>query len=940
MRIFAGSGRAAISVLSAAAIFLAGISLKAQEPEARITKEITTTERTVLRGSHSPVARAENETGRVAASTRLQGVGIVFSRTATQEADLQALIAAQQDPASPLYQQWLTPEEFGARFGVAQADIQTVTSWLEQQGFTVESVSRSKNQITFSGSVQQVEQAFGTELHYYKVNGEQHFAPNADLMLPATLAPLVESVTNLSSLRPKPHVKQKGPQPASEYHFTSGQSGNHFLSPKDVATIYNITPAYNAGLTGSGEKIAVVGQSEIVMTDIEHFQSAAGFSVKDPTRMLVTSSGTATIVSGDEAESDLDLEYAGTIAPGATILFVYTGNNANFNVWNSLEYAIKNNVAPIISMSYGLCELQLGQASYNTLNNTYLAQAATQGQTVISASGDSGSADCVGTGNVTTAASLGVDFPATSQYVTGMGGSEFPTADVAAGNSTFWSSNGTTDVLSSALSYIPEQVWNDSASGTLSSGGGGISMFTSRPSWQAGVSGISAGTMRLVPDISLSASPDNAGYLYCSSDTSTKVTGSCSNGFRDSNSANLTVAGGTSFDAPIFAGMMAIINQKMGKAQGVANTKLYSLASNATTYASAFHDITSGNNGCSGAGITVCPTTSPAFSVYAAGTGYDMATGLGSINFNNLLTAWSGSSSSLTASKTTVSAATTTPASGASDSITITVASAGSSTTTPTGTVSVSVDGTVVNGALALAAGSATYAFSSTVAGAHTIAATYSGDTTYSSSSGTVTVTVSASSKSFTVSATSVTVAAGGSGTSTVTVTPQGGYTGTISWAVSSSPSSADLCFSIPNTSVSSASPVAPTLTIKTSASACGTAAITRGSGKEFFAVVLPEADTRTGGRGLLLGLAQSGLALLAIPLLLFGGRGRRVFRVAGCAALLLAAGLVNGGCSSSSTTTLPSGNAAKGTYTVTLTGTDTTTSSITASTSMMLTID
>jgi len=284
--------------------------------------------------------------------------------------------------------------------------------------------------------------------------------------------------------------------------------------------------------------------------------------------------------------------------------------------------------------------------------------------------------------------------------------------------------------------------------------------------------------------------------------------------------------------------MMAIINQKMGKAQGVANSKLYSLASNATTYASAFHDITSGNNGCSGAGTTVCPTTSPAFSVYAAGSGYDMATGLGSINFNNLLTAWSGS----------------------------------------------------------------------------------------------------AAAKSFTVSATNVTVVAGSNGTSTVTITPVGGYTGTISWAVSSSPSSTDVCFSMPNTAVSSATPVAPTLTIKTSASACGTAAITDGGGKEFFAGVLPEGAP--GWPGPLLGRAQIGLALVAIVLLLIGRRESRALRVCGWALILVAAGLVNGGCSGASTSAPPSGNAAKGTYTVTLKGTDTTTSSITATTTMTLTID
>ena len=837
----AGSGRAGISILGAAILLLVGAGANAQQPEARITKEISSVERMALRGSRPLLARAENEVGRVPGGTRLQGVSIVFSRSEAQEADLQALLAAQQNPASPLYQHWLTPEEFGARFGLADADIATMTNWLEQQGFSVDGISRSKNQITFSGSVQQVEQAFGTELHYYKVDGERHFAPSADLMLPASLAPVVQAVTNLSTFRPRPHVKQKGPQPATG-HFTSGQTGNHFLTPKDVATIYDITPAYSGGLNGTGQSIAVVGQSSILTSDISNFQSAAGFSVKLPTLIQVPNSGTATRVSGDESEADLDVEYASTMAPGATVKFVFTGNNTNTNVWDSMKYAISQNLAPIISMSYGLCEPVLGQLQYNDLNK-FLSQAAAQGQTVIAASGDGGSADCAGLTNATTAQQqqLSVDFPASSQYVTGMGGTEFLAADVAIGNTTFWSSNGTSDVVSSALSYIPEQVWNETTSGNISATGGGVSMFTPRPSWQAGVAGIPSSTFRVVPDISLSASPNNAGYLYCSSDSSTKVTGSCSNGFRDSSNTNLTVAGGTSFGAPIFAGMMAIINQKMSAAQGVVNGKLYSLAANAGTYASAFHDTTSGNNNCSLAGTMVCPSATQAFSNYNAGVGYDLATGLGSLDFSNLLNAWSTSSTG----------------------------------------------------------------------------------------------------SSFTLSATSVTIGAGGTGASTVTVTPQNGYTGTLAWTVSSSPSSTSLCFSMPNATVSGGAAVTASLAIKTSASACGTAGIVETTGQEQFAGLWLRNIYLHEWRGWPLGTLEVGLELVAILLIGLGRRRSTVLRVTVFSLLLIAVGLASTGCSSSSTAPpSSSGNAAKGTYTVTITGTDTTTSSISASTSMTLTIN
>jgi hypothetical protein len=649
----------------------------AQTPATRITTEISNSACIAIAGSRSPRARAENDAGRVPPGNKLEGINIVFSRSAAQEADLQALIAAQQDPASPLYHKWLTVDEFAARFGVADSDITKVEAWLEQQGFSVDGVSRSKNRITFSGTVGQVAAAFGAELHYYQVNGEPNFAPAGNISVPAALSSLVQTVSNLSTFRPRPHVRFKGLQPA----FTSSQTGNHFLTPKDVATIYDVNPAYNAGYDGTGQSIAIVGQSAIVLSDIEHFQSAAGFTVRDPTQILVPNSGTSTIFSGDEAESDLDLEYSSTIAPGATIYFVYVGNNQNFSVFDSISYAVDHQTAPVISDSYGLCETALSSSEYSSLNDI-LAQAATQGQSVIAPSGDDGSTDCYGTGGLSTGQqqALAVDFPASSQYVTGMGGSEFPAADVDASNTTYWAPASGSDIISSARSYIPEQVWNDDdpAFG-LSAGGGGVSTMTARPSWQTGVPGIPAGSFRLVPDISLASSPNNAGYLYCSSDSSTGITGSCSNGFRDSNNQNLTVAGGTSFPVPIFAGMVAIINQKLNSTGlGVVNSTLYTLAANSTTYASAFHDITNGGNQCT-AGSTYC--SSAGTSEYPATTGYDAASGLGSIDFYNLLTAWptttasftvDGSAAVATAGGSGVSTITLTPARGFTGQVQVT----------------------------------------------------------------------------------------------------------------------------------------------------------------------------------------------------------------------------------------------------------------------------
>ena len=907
--------------------------LAAQTPAPRITTEIDNSERATIPGTRPSIANLANDAGRVPPAARIQGISMVFRRSAAEESILQSLLAAQQNTASSLYHKWLTPDQFAAQFGLAESDISTVAAWLEQQGFSVDGVSRSKNRIAFSGTAGQVAATFGAELRYYKIDGHKYYAPSSDISVPTALSSLVLSVTNLSSFRPRSHVKFRP-------KFTSSQSGNHYLTPKDVATIYDIGAAYTAGYTGSGQSIAIVGQSSISLSDVENFQSAAGLTVKDPTLVLVPDSGTATVSSGDESESDLDLEYSGGIARGASIFFVYVGNNSNYSVWDSINYAVDNQVAPVISTSYGDCETDLGSANYSTLNSV-LAQAAAQGQTVIAAAGDSGSTDCYGYTNLTTSQqeALAVDFPASSQYVTGMGGTEFPSDDVSSSNTTYWDSASGSDVISSALSYIPEQVWNDdSSSNGLSSGGGGVSTLTARPSWQTGVPGIPSGGYRLVPDISLDASPNNAGYLFCSSDSgATGITGSCSNGFRDSNDQYLTVAGGTSFDAPIFAGMLAIINQKLNSTgQGVVNRTLYTLAADATTYAQAFHDITSESNECA-AGSSYC--SSAGESEYPATTGYDEASGLGSVNFYDLLLAWPTTASSvLDASTTTLSATTTSPASGANDTITITVASGSSSvTTTPTGTLTILVDGATETSSLALSSGSASYTFSSSTTGSHIIKATYAGDSTFAASTSTLLVTVGggSSSGSFTLAATNVTVSAGSAGSSTITVTPKNGYTGTIGWSVSGSASLSNACYSISNTTISGSSAVTATLTIDTSASTCSSSSINKTNVKrKLLSVVstIPDDNGRplSGSFAVLVTAALSG-TLFALA---FGYRPRKPCRLGGVFLMVLG-GLALAGCGSSSS----SSDATKGTYTLTITGTDTS-SSIAATTTMTLTID
>lgn len=374
--------------LLALAATLAG----AQSPAARISAPLSDSAVTTLTGSLHPLAQARFDVGQVPADRRMAGMSLVFSRSAAQQADLEALISAQQNPASPLYHRWLTPDQFAARFGMAQSDIDKVQTWLEQQGFSVDSVARSKNLIRFSGNAGQVERAFQTQMHFYTLNGEKHFAPSTPLSLPSALAPVVLAVRNLDDFRPRSMIRPSGNGRARSA-FTSNVSGNVFFSPGDIKLAYGINTVASSGNTGVGQSIVVVGQSAIVNSDIESFQTAASLPVKDPTQVLVPGSGSPQVFSGDEGESDLDLEWAGGIAPGASIYFVYTGNNTNYGVFDSIQYAIDEKLGNIISVSYGACEPELSQTSATALD-TVLAQAATQGQTVVAASGDSGSSAC------------------------------------------------------------------------------------------------------------------------------------------------------------------------------------------------------------------------------------------------------------------------------------------------------------------------------------------------------------------------------------------------------------------------------------------------------------------------------------------------------------------------------------------------------------------
>ena len=913
----------------------------------RITQPVVPGVTTALPGTVNPLAKPAFDTGRADPAQRLAGMTIYFRLSAAQQTALDHLLEQQQTPGSPLYHKWITPAQYADEFGISANDLAKVEAWLEQQGFSIDSVSNSRNAISFSGTVAQVESAFETQVHHYNISGVTHIANAAPLSIPSAFAGVVLSVRNVSDFRPRPLHRLRRPAANPQYTFSSGGTQYHFLAPGDFATIYDVNPLYNAGYIGSGETIVIVGQSAIAVSDVTNFQKAAGLTQAAPTVTLVPNSGTSTLndKNGDEDESDLDLEWSGAIAKGATIRFVCVGNNQNFSVFDALQYAIDNDLGPIISTSYGACEEDFANTDVSTLQS-WFEQANAQGQTIVAASGDDGATDCEVTSgtNITVVngdeatQGLAVDLPASSPYVTGIGGTEF-SGDVGA-SSTYWNSSNSSTGDTSAIQYIPEEVWNDTSPFIgLEASGGGKSILFGKPSWQAG-NGVPSDGHRDVPDISLNASPNHDGYLFCASGSDADPT-SCSNGFLDKG-GQPDVAGGTSFGAPTFSGILAILSQKLGSnGLGNVNPEIYSLA--ASNYPSAFHDTTTGNNEipCK-IGSTDC-TSSPIG--YSATPDYDLASGWGSIDATNFVDAFSHSTTSI-ATTTTLTASNTAPVVGTAVTITATVTS-DSGSTIPAGTVQFEIDGSDAGSPVTLSSsGVATCSYTPTAAGSHTIVAIYapSNSAVSEASSGTLTLVVSNSGNgSLGISATNVTVAQGSSGTSPITITAMpAGFTGSVALSIQAPSTLTNTCFTFTNPSVGNGTVTNGSVTVNTSESAC-----TSTGNKRASAIGTNSGEVASRRGGFPLTRAFSGITFAA--LMFFGLPGLRRRRWPALCAILAFVSLTVAlsGCgtsagsssSNSNSTTAVSTTALKGSYPLTLMGTDTALN-LSSTTTFTLTVD
>lgn len=559
-----------------------------------------------LRGNLRPASLRRNDGGRVDRNFALPAMTLLLEATPGQQAELRQLLAEQQDPRSPRYHRWLTPEDFANRFGTSAADSIAIADWLRSQGFTVSGIARSRTWVAFSGTAGQVRSAFHTEIHSYAFRGKTHFANATEPSIPQALAGVVAGIAGLDDF---------GDELSEDRPDMTSSLGLHTLAPDDIATLYDIAPLYQSGIDGTGVKIAVAGNTQFnasALADVAAFRSQFHLPANVP-QVIVNPDYPAPGVSPGINEAHLDIEWAGAVARNAQILFV---SSPTFLL--SVQYAVDNDLAQVITMSANAgCEAENAPAMM-TFYQGLAQQANAQGITWVISGGDSGAAACDVNGASIAENGLGIRFPASIPELTTVGGTEFNEQ-----NGNYWSSSNTANGAS-ALSYIPEMVWNDFASlGELWAGGGGASIYFQKPAWQAGP-GVPNDGVRDTPDLALAASFFHDGY----------------NVIRNGVSA---VTGGTSAAAPVFAGILALVNQYLVSkgiqsqpGLGNVNPTLYALAA---AGGGAFHDITAGNN------IVPCQadTASCVNGIlgFSAGPGYDLASGLGSVDAATLVKLWS-----------------------------------------------------------------------------------------------------------------------------------------------------------------------------------------------------------------------------------------------------------------------------------------------------------
>ncbi len=731
------------------------------QSRAVVTKPVNVSEMVALSGNVHPLVAKSLDLGETSYSENAGRMLVVLKRSDAQEKELQQFLKDTQRESSSSFHQWLTPEVFGAKFGLQDTDVAQVTDWLQSQGLSVARISRGKTTIEFSGTVGQVNQAFQTSMHKYRSNGEIHHANATSPKVPAALAPAIASITNLNDFGYHPQAKVVGSLSYSTKTKTAKPTWTHpegtaaplyLLTPEDFATQYDLKPVYANGTKGAGQTIGILNESNIDISLVNAYRKLFGLKANPP---QVVIDGTDPGATSAQSEAYLDVENAGAVAPDASIkLYIastygITGGGLSF----SLVRAVDDNDASVLSVSFSVCE-----ESGNDLNhfiNAEWEQAAAQGQTVLVSTGDSGTYSCEGPG---------ANALASTPWDMAIGGTDVYVSDYASGGTSmqnYWNASNDAS-LGSLQKPMIEQPWNDSIYGLNnitydslenqpynSDGGGGGASYCAqshldssgnvvcdagypKPSWQAGL-GVPSDGVRDIPDISMFASNAANGVTWpiCASP------GDCTLTDPTTGLTLITGVGGTSASAPAMAGVMSLVNQLYGR-QGQANYTLYRLAAQIPSVINSV-DIGSINEPCDGQSHCLTDANgNMSYQEYYANPGYDLATGLGTVDISLLLNNW--------AKVTTVSSSTTltlTPVTAVHGSpIKATVAVTGNSGT-PSGAVALVTDSSLLaqqgQTAFDLVKGSATGSLTFLPGGTYNVTAQYSGDSNFGASKSTST---------------------------------------------------------------------------------------------------------------------------------------------------------------------------------------------------------
>src|ERR1700688_4065308 len=558
---------------------------------------------------------------------------LLLQRTTAQQADLDNLIARQQQPTAPEYHKWLPPPKIGARFGASPQDIAKITAWLESHGFQVRSVLNNASTIDFAATAGQVRDTFHTELHYFNIRGGKYLANVKDPQIPAALAPVVAGIkglikipahTNHTPIRQASydahthrwHTVDSAGKAGAKPAFDDAADGDLDVTPQDFYTIYNVNPVFTSGHLAATATVAVIEESDMeygtvnsstdVATggDVATFRTL--FGVPGTLNMHVYHGyGTVTCNdpgidpdgTGEDEEASLDAEWINATAPSANLIFMSCDQSPDNGIFSSMAALVDNSLSDVMSLSYGDSELNYVSSDYSSQDTLY-AQAATQGQSIFISSGDSGSD--VNDQNTGGTATSGINVNAFgSPLVTVAGGTDFSdyydSQEGGPAESIYWSSTNTTH-YGSALGYIPETAWNESCAssilavysgytgtglcatgnftdGWVVGGSGGISTHYAVPAWQQGISGYS-NSNHAQPDIAGFASSGFWGHalIFCDSNPIDASMSGCTS------EANFAEAGGTSFVAPYMAGVAGLLRDYTGSRQGLLNPALYALA--------------------------------------------------------------------------------------------------------------------------------------------------------------------------------------------------------------------------------------------------------------------------------------------------------------------------------------------------------------------------